>query len=103
MKAMCNEMIAKSQVSLMDGKPNIFITKYHLGDRKMSDGSIKAGFKTKINRVSSFSGGMHKYLEFLPDYKLDSLNSAQYRVIIEFHRTKGGNDYLAYSTIEVKK
>ena len=103
MKNMCNEMIKKAQVRVEDGSPNIFITKYYLGDKKTSSGTVQAGFKTKKDKVSSFSGGMHKYLKYLPDYRWESLNNAQYRVIIEFHRTKDDNDYLAYSTIEVKK
>ena len=88
----------------------ILITKYYLGDKKTSSGVVQAGFKTKINEDNTvsgkswyFSGGMHKYLKYLPDYRWESLNNAQYRVIIEFHRTKDDNDYLAYSTIEVKK
>ena len=46
---------------------------------------------------------MQRYLKFLPNYRWDSLNNAKYRVIVEFYRTKDDNDYLAYSTFEVKK
>ncbi len=92
-KQMCYQLIAKAQVKNEGGaNPNIYITKYNLAE-----------FKTKVDNSSSFSGGMHKYVEYLPNYKWDSLNNAKYRVIVEFHRVKDGNDYLAYSTIEVKK
>lgn len=106
MKSMCEEMIEKAQVKGGEEKPNIFITKYYLGDKEVTSGVVHAGFKTKINKDNTFTfdGGMHKYLKFLPDYRSESLNNAQYRVIIEFERAiDDNNSYLAYSTIEVKK
>ena len=92
MKAMCNEIVKQAQVKVTSGTPHIYITTYNL-----------TNFKSRINNSSSFSGGMHKYVKYLPYYKWDSLNNAKYRVIVEFHRTKDGNNYVAYSTFEVKK
>ena len=59
--------------------------------------------KDYIDEVGGISGGMQRYLKFLPNYKWDSLNNAKYRVVVEFYRTKDDNDYLSYSTFEVKK
>lgn len=86
MKQMCNQMVNKAQIK------NMYITKYNLMD-----------FKKKIDNSSDFSGGMHKYVRHLPNYAKGSLNDAEYRVIIEFNRKRDDNDYMAYSTIEVKK
>lgn len=72
--------------------PHIYVTTYNL-----------EVFKGKIEQSNDFSGGMHKYLAHLPVYRVDSLNDAKYRVIVEFHRTRDDNDYLAYATFEVKK
>ena len=60
-------------------------------------------YKEYIDDNGSVSGGLHRYLKNLPEYKWDSLNNAKYRVIVEYYRTKDDNDYLAYSTFEVKK
>ena len=101
MKAMCHQLIQKAQImndnnntpaDLSDDKPHIYITTYNL-----------ANFKVYINDHGGLSGGMYKYLKYLPNYNTESLNNAKYRVIVEFYRTKDNNDYLAYSTFEVKK
>lgn len=114
MKKMCQEVVKQAQVMIDDnGTPNntaddyphIYVTKYHLGDRS-TDSGTEYGFKTQINNSlndGEFTGGMHKYLKYLPNYKWDSLNNAKYRVIVEFHRTRDDNDYVAYATFEVKK
>lgn len=93
-KTMCNRIVSATQVKTStDGTPNIYISRYNLEK-----------FKSYVDEAGTgFSGGMHKYLVYLPDYKVESLNGAQYRVIVEFHRTKDENDYLAYSTFEVMK
>lgn len=92
MKAMCKQLIEKSQIYVKDGEPSIYITTYNL-----------AQFKEYVNENGGVSGGMHRYVKYLPIYKVDSLNNAKHRVIVEFHRTRDDNDYLAYSTFEVKK
>lgn len=85
-KALCEEIVERSQIE------NIYITYYNLEE-----------FKELYDDVGGISGGMHRYLRYLPDYKSPSENGASYRIIVEFHRTRDDNDYLAYSTIEVKK
>lgn len=92
MKTMCNEIVKQAQVKVVSGSPNIYITAYNL-----------TNFKRRIDYSSGFSGGMHKYVKYLPVYKFDSLNGARFRVIVEFHRTRDDNNYMAYSTFEVKK
>ena len=100
MKAMCHELIKKTQIKnkvntaddLTDDEPEIYITTYNLEK-----------FKKYVDEKGGISGGMQRYLKFLPNYKWDSLNNAKYRVLVEFYRTKDDNDYMAYSTFEVKK
>lgn len=92
-KKTCERILSASQVMTDANGPHIYITTYNLKD-----------FKEKIETLSNnFSGGMHKYVSYLPEYSYDSMNDAQYRVIVEFHRTRDDNDYLAYATFEVKK
>ncbi len=92
-KKTCERIIKASQVRMTNNTPHIYITTYNLKD-----------FKEKIETKSNdFSGGMHRYVDSLPEYTTDSLNGANYRVIVEFHRTRDENDYLAYATFEVKK
>lgn len=100
----CNRVLESSQVRMSKGTlngvevdvPHIYITRFSLTD-----------FKEKIDNSNEFSGGMHRYVSFLPEFpegtSSDSLNGAKYRVIVEFHRTRDDNDYLAYATFEVKK
>lgn len=92
MKAMCDELVNKTQVRIKSGDPQIYITTYNLD--KM---------KKYIDENGGVSGGMQRYVKFLPIYKVDSLNNAKLRVIVEYHRTKDDNNYVAYSTFEVKK
>lgn len=103
-KSMCNGLIEKLQVARRDdtgnvtgtGAPCIYITKFRLTDfQEKAKNEVDTGI---------FSGSLPEYLNFLPEYKrIKSLNGADYRLIIEYHRTKDNNDYYAYSTIEVKK
>lgn len=94
MRDMCYQLLDKTQIKINESgeQPFIYITTYNL-----------TNFKSYIDENGGVSGGMQKYLKYLPNYKVDSLNNAKYRVLVEFHRTKDGNDYLAYSTFEVKK
>ena len=93
---MCNRLVDELEVDQSGGYPHIYLTKYSLVD-----------FKNRVKNdqnYTEFSGGLHDYVEFLPEFsKVDSLNFAQYRVIIEFNRKKNDTNYYAYSTIEVKK
>lgn len=100
MKAMCHQLIKKTQIKndtrgtadVSDDIPEIYLTTYNLEK-----------FKNYVDEKGGISGGMQRYLKFLPNYRWDSLNNAKYRVVVEFYRTKDDNDYLAYSTFEVKK
>ena len=49
-------------------------------------------------------GDLQDYVAYLPTYsKVPSLNGACYRLVVEFHNTRDGNDYWTYSTIEILK
>ena len=50
-----------------------------------------------------FRSGFKDYIELLPDYKTESVNHANYRVIISIHHQKDSNNYYSYSTIEVNR
>lgn len=111
MKAMCKEIVEKTQIMINDNGspsdatddfPHIYVTRYHLGNRGTGASTVY-GFKELIDKSAGFTSGMHKYVRYLPEYTFDSLNGANYRVIVEFHRKHDGNDYLAYSTFEVIK
>lgn len=91
-KNMCYKLIEKTQIKMEDGEPEIYITTYNLEK-----------FKKYVDQHGGISGGMQRYLWYLPDYKLESLNNAKYRVIVEFERTIDEDNYLAYATFEVKK
>jgi len=96
-KNMCNLLINRFNVAIDNsGKSQLFLTNYSLEDLK---GRINGG-----DNPDSMSDGLIEYVKYLPEYSnASSLNGAQYRLLIEFHRKKDGNDYYAYSTIEVKK
>ena len=94
-KQMCERIYTSAEIK------NVYITTYNL-----------AHFKNWLDEgvdpdTMNFTGGMQKYVAYLPEYKVASLNDAQYRVIVEFHRKKhvgdDNNDYLAYATFEVVK
>ena len=95
----CEEFYTKLSVS------NIYVTKYNLSDfkQKLIYGCDEPGTSGDIS-LGDFSGGMHRYVSYLPEYNVDSLNGAKYRVIVEFERADGdGVKYMAYSTFEVIK
>lgn len=96
-KVMCKRLLKELEVTNGDtNNPNIYMTKYSLV-------KFKQAVKNDTN-YASFSGGLHDYVEYLPEYsKVDSLNFAQYRIIVEFTRTKNDVNYYSYATIEVKK
>ncbi len=50
-----------------------------------------------------FRSGFTDYVFNLPDYMTDSLNYANYRVIVTFHNKKDNNNYYSYATIEVNR
>ncbi len=105
---LCNKLVEKLEIvrrkddgtevasNSADGKPCIYISTFNLTNFKATaEGSDGSGI---------FANNLADYLSFLPNYnKIVSLNRAKYRVTVEYHRTKDGNDYYAYSTIEVKK
>lgn len=108
---LCNNLINHLQVAkrndngdeVDNGKPCIYITNFKLGD---SDDTINTFKKVVDNNNGSvkFSSGLVDYVAYLPKYQnIKSVNYADYRLIIEYHRTKDDNSYYAYSTIEVKK
>lgn len=94
----CNSLVTRLGVSHM------YITNYKLGNRV--DPNDKKNFKGKVDANSSnvFSSGLQDYVAYLPTYsKVPSLNGACYRLVVEFHNTRDGNDYWTYSTIEILK
>ena len=95
-KTMCQKLITELEVEKTGNTPHIYLTKYSL-----------VNFKAKVaadTNYATFSGGLQDYVNYLPEYsKVDSLNFAQYRLIIEFDRQKNDVKYYSYATIEVKK
>ena len=94
----CNSLVTRLGVSHM------YITNYKLGNRV--DPTDKNNFKGLVDANSSnvFSSGLQDYVAYLPTYsKVPSLNGACYRLVVEFHNTRDGNDYWTYSTIEILK
>ena len=102
MREMCKQLIEKAQIYVKDGEPSIYITTYQLQYTLEGETTLR-GMKPDFDDNGGLSGGMHRYLKFLPNYRWDSLNNAKHRVLVEFYRTKDDNDYFAYSTFEVKK
>lgn len=101
---LCSNLVQKLQVAKRDssgketdaGNPCIYLTAFKLTDLKE-----RAAAETG---TGIFSGDLPSYISFLPEYRNTvSLNGAEYRLIVEYHRTKDDNNYYAYSTIEVKK
>ncbi|MCI6899745.1 MAG: hypothetical protein MR846_04060 [Tenericutes bacterium] len=94
----CNSLVTRFGVEKM------YITDYKLGNRDVS--SDKNNFKDIVekNDPNVFSSGLQDYVAYLPTYsKVPSLNGACYRLVVEFHNTRDGNDYWTYSTIEILK
>lgn len=94
-KTMCKKLVRELEVKDYSSQPKIYITKYNLETFK---NYVKAD-----TDYATFSGGFSDYVNFLPIYKVPSLNDAAYRVLIEFERNKNGVNFTTYSTIEVKK
>lgn len=94
-ETMCNKLVKELEVKDYLSQPKIYITKYNLETFK---NYVKAD-----TDYATFSGGFSDYVNFLPIYKVPSLNDAAYRVLIEFERNKNGVNFTTYSTIEVKK
>lgn len=94
-KTMCIKLVRELEVKDHSSQPKIYITKYNLETFK---NYVKAD-----TDYATFSGGFSDYVNFLPIYKVPSLNDAAYRVLIEFERNKNGVNFTTYSTIEVKK
>lgn len=94
----CNSLVTRLGVEKM------YITNYKLGNR--TDPTDKNNFKGLVdtNNSNVFSSGLQDYVAYLPTYsKVPSLNGACYRLVVEFHNTRDGNDYWTYSTIEILK
>lgn len=94
-KIMCNKLLKELEVKDYNVQPKVYITKYNLE-------SFKNYVEADTN-YATFSGGFSDYVNFLPMYRVPSLNDAAYRVLIEFDRNKNGLNYTTYATIEVKK
>lgn len=94
-KTMCNKLLKELEVKDYNVQPKVYITKYNLE-------SFKNYVEADTN-YATFSGGFSDYVNFLPMYRVPSLNDAAYRVLIEFDRNKNGLNYTTYATIEVKK
>ena len=106
--------------------PHIYITPYQLRSApdtitSVTDGNVK-GIMT--DSTTPLTDGLKDYLLYLPDYsKVQSINGAKYRIIIEYYRHRFDNedatnadgtvdatayeiddfDFSTYSTIEVIK
>ena len=94
-KTMCKRLLKELEVKDYNVQPKVYITQYNLTNFK---NYVKAD-----TNYTTFSGGFSDYVNFLPEYRVPSLNDASYRVLIEFDRYKNGIEFSTYSTIEVKK
>ena len=91
--------------NLQKYEENCFSNKCHqkyvsncINEKGWTDGECTEEAEKKVFR-SSFQD----YVKSLPDYTIDSLNGAEYRVIAEFHNRKDNNNYFSYATIEVNR
>ena len=85
--------ICQSTLESMNAKAeDIYIITYNTTD-----------FKSAIKNSTILDTRFKDYVNYLPNYKVESLNKAEYRIIMKFHRTKDDNNYYTYATIEVKK
>ena len=94
-KTMCNKLLKELEVKDYNVQPKVYITKYNLE-------TFKNNVAADTN-YATFSGGFSDYVNFLPLYRVPSLNDAEYRILVEFDRYKNGLNYTTYATIEVKK
>ena len=123
----CDDITSSNKIEKCDGTrlPHIYITPYQLRNAPESivnhtsvpDGNVKDVIID--DNTQTFSDGLKDYLLYLPDYsKVQSLNGANYRIIIEYYRHRFDNeddpadatsyeiddfDFYTYSTIEVIK
>ena len=123
----CDDITSSNKIEKCDGTrlPHIYITPYQLRNAPESlvnhtsvpDGNVKDVIID--DNTQAFSDGLKDYLLYLPDYsKVQSLNGANYRIIIEYYRHRFDNeddpadatsyeiddfDFYTYSTIEVIK
>lgn len=69
----------------------------------IEEASEKTKKCTKEANSKAFRNGFKEYIDSLPDYKVESLDGVNYRVIASFHHKKDNNNYYSYSTIEVNR
>lgn len=132
-KNMCYQLLIDLEVSCDDNttsnkiekcnntrSPHIYITPYQLRSAPNTITTVSEGnVKDAMNASTTLTDGLKEYLLYLPDYsKVQSLNGAKYRIIIEYYRHRFDNedatgdatsyevddfDFSTYSTIEVIK
>ena len=83
----------------------VYITKYEIGPKNKLDTEIYFKNKVKENAGGKFDSDFQAYISTLPNYKVPSLNNAEYRVIAVFsNKDDNGEElYKSYATIEVRK
>lgn len=84
----------------------IIITRYRLdGKDTLIPDNATVNFKKKVMDRNEIGENFHSYVDFLPDYIVPSLNSARYRVLVEFKRTVDSDSdsetYYTYANMEV--
>ena len=121
-----NELVSNTGIVIGDsgeynGKPLIFITKYHLSknvkntqvygrDDITVGGFFKDWLLDPTHYGQDFDPGLVEYVAHLPDYVNTSMNFAEYRLIAKFKRkidpnltSEDNNIYYTYATIEVMR
>lgn len=131
--SMCNQLLVDLEVSCDDltttdkiekcnstRLPHIYITPYQLRGAPNTITTVDSGnVKDQMFLNNTLTDGLKEYLKYLPDYsKVQSLNGAKYRIVIEYYRHRFDNndatgdetsyevddfDFSTYSTIEVIK
>lgn len=96
-----------SQLSAKQGLCENLRTKLHIKNVYITDYNLTQ-FKTVAAVEGGFSDSLKSYIDYLPEYKVASLNNANYRVIIEFERKTYDNTdtpeiYNTYASMEVVK
>lgn len=103
-KNVCENLVKSLDIEKdSDGTSHIYITRFSLGNFNANDHN---NFKSVVsaNKGDKFTSGLQDYVGYLPAYsKIESLNDANYRVIVEFLRSNGPNEYRTYATFEIKK
>ena len=118
----CDDLSTPDDIETCDNRPNaphIYITKFHLVEKDPDTGAADPNkdMKAKIFAHNT-NEDLNDYLRYLPDFiKVNSLNKAQYRIIIEYYRHRfdtpeksagvlevdNQNDFKSFATIEVKR